>query len=112
MFVVVFAALLVVLDGATDAVLMTEVDKRVVTTAAAVVVAAPVTVGDVVAAPVPLDEGAATALLGSVSAPVPQGIAAPPGCVAFVGVVVAPESEAMAKRPVQVVFAAAGAVNW
>lgn len=108
-----FAALLGVLVGAAEGVLTMEVARPVVV---ADVGEALVTGGAPVGAPVvefvvPV-VGGGTALLGSVSAPVPQGIAAPPGCVAFVGGVVAPESDAMAKRPVQVVFAAAGAVNW
>ena len=35
---------------------------------------------------------------GSVRVPTPQGIAAPPGCVVFVGVVVLPSAPAMVKR--------------
>ena len=50
---------------------------------------------------------------GSVRVPTPQGIAAPPGCVAFVGVVVLPSAPAIVKRVVQVRFVgAAGVLNW
>ena len=101
LFAVVFPVLVLVLDGVEDAVLMTEVVSPVVVTLAVAAVVATVDEGVT-----PVEEVELT------SAPVPQGIASPSVCVAFVGVVVAPESEAMAKRPVQVVFAAAGAVNW
>ena len=49
----------------------------------------------------PRYDGAGTALDGSVRAPVPQGIAWPPGWVAFGAGTVAPVAEAMVKRPVQ-----------
>ena len=101
LFAVVFPVLVLVLDGVEDAVLMTEVVSPVVVTLVVAAVVATVDEGVTPAEEVELT-----------SAPVPQGIASPSVCVAFVGVVVAPESEAMAKRPVQVVFAAAGAVNW
>ncbi len=100
LFAVVFAVLLVVLDGVEDAVLMTEGVRPVVVTLAVAAVVATV------------DVGVTPAEVELTSAPVPQGIASPSVCVAFVGVVVAPESEAIAKRPVQVVLGAAGAVNW
>lgn len=57
-------------------------------------------------------DGAGTAVLGLVSAPVPQGIASPSGWVAFVGGVVAPVESAMANRPVHVWFGDAGEENW
>jgi hypothetical protein len=44
--------------------------------------------------------GGGVAWVGSTYAPVPHGKAAPPGCVAFVGGVVAPDAEAMVNRPV------------
>ena len=56
-------------------------------------------------------EGAATAVLGSVSAPVPQGIACPSGCVALGGETVEPSAPARAKRVVQVRFWPS-AENW
>ena len=46
-------------------------------------------------------DGGATALDGSVRAPVPQGIGWPPGWVAFGAGTVPPVAEAMVKRPVQ-----------
>jgi len=46
-------------------------------------------------------DGGGTALDGSVRAAVPQGIAWPPGWVAFGAGTVAPDAEAMVKRPVQ-----------
>jgi hypothetical protein len=46
-------------------------------------------------------DGGGTALEGSWSAPLPQGIAWPSGWVAFGGGTVAPVASAMAKRPVQ-----------
>lgn len=57
-------------------------------------------------------EGAGTAVDGSVSAPVPQGIASPSGWVAFGGGVVAPDELAMANRPVHERFVEAGEENW
>ena len=56
--------------------------------------------------------GAGVAVLGSVRAPVPQGMAAPPGWVEFVGGVVLPLASAMAKRVVHNVVDDAGEVNW
>jgi len=44
--------------------------------------------------------GAATAVEGSLRAPVPQGMAAPPGCVSFSGSVTSPVAEAIVKRVV------------
>jgi hypothetical protein len=62
-------------------------------------------------APVRYD-GAGTALVGSVRAPVPQGIASPSGWVGFVGGTVAPVESAMANRPVHVWFGDAAEENW
>jgi len=45
-------------------------------------------------------EGAGTAVDGSVSMPVPQGIASPSGWLEFAGGTVAPVESAMANRPV------------
>jgi hypothetical protein len=56
--------------------------------------------------------GAATAVLGSVRAPVPQGIASPSGWRALDGGTVLPPGPAMAKRPVQVWLGEAGELNW
>jgi len=58
-------------------------------------------------------DGSATALEGSTSLPVPQGITTPFSVVEFVAVVVAPVDEAMANRPVpvQVKFIDPGEVN-
>lgn len=60
------------------------------------------------------NEGAATALLGSTRAPTPQGIGSPEsGWAALAGGVVgAPVSDAMVKRPVHVMLGLWGAVNW
>lgn len=44
--------------------------------------------------------GAATAVEGSLRAPVPQAISAPPGCVSFSGSVVSPVADAIVKRVV------------
>lgn len=57
-------------------------------------------------------EGGGTAVEGSVRAPVPQGIAAPPGWELLVGGVDAPSAEAMVKRVVHCLTGALGAVNW
>lgn len=57
-------------------------------------------------------DGAGTALDGSASAPVPQAIGCPLGWTEFGGGTVAPVESAMANRPVQVRFGAAGDVNW
>jgi len=58
------------------------------------------------------EEGAATTLEGSTSAPFPQKILVPSASVVeFVAGVVAPVDEAIVNRPVQVTFAARGAVN-
>ena len=62
------------------------------------------------AAPPPLG-GAGVASAGLASAPVPQGMAAPPGCVGLVGGVVPPVASAMVNRVVQVRFVEAGEVN-
>jgi len=57
-------------------------------------------------------EGAGTAVAGSVSAPIPQGIGSPLGWVAFGAGVVAPLELAMANRPVQERFVEPAAENW
>lgn len=58
-------------------------------------------------------DGAGTAVDGSVSAPVPQGIGCPLGWFAFGGGTVAPVESAMANRPVHVrSVGAAGELNW
>jgi hypothetical protein len=57
-------------------------------------------------------EGAGTAVDGSVSAPVPQGIASPLGWFAFAGGTVAPVELAMANRVVHEWFWEAIEVNW
>jgi hypothetical protein len=56
--------------------------------------------------------GAATALVGSVRAPFPQGIGWPSGWLALGGGTVAPVASAMAKRPVQVRLFELGEENW
>jgi len=56
--------------------------------------------------------GAATALVGSVRAPVPQGIASPLGWLALGGGTITPVASAMAKRPVQVWVGELGELNW
>ena len=77
--------------------------------AAAVVAAATV----VAAEPPERCEGAATAVEGSTSAPVPQGMAKPSGWEAFAGSVVLPSAPAMVKRVVQVrAETFAGEENW
>jgi len=62
----------------------------------------------------PLGElyGGAVACVGSTYEPVPHGKAAPPGCVAFVGGVVAPDAEAIVNRPVHVSLVDDGDENW
>ena len=85
-----------VLEGVTE-----EEDDTLVVFVAVVMFLPPVRYG-----------GAATAVDGSASAPVPQGIASPSGWVAFGGGVVAPDELAMANRPVHERFAAAGEENW
>jgi len=58
-------------------------------------------------------DGGGTAVDGSTSAPVPQGIGCPLGWFAFGGGTVAPVELAMANRPVHVRFVgAAGELNW
>lgn len=57
-------------------------------------------------------DGGGTALDGSASAPVPQGIACPLGWTEFGGGTVVPDASAMANRPVHVRFGEAGEVNW
>ncbi len=57
-------------------------------------------------------DGAATALEGSASAPVPQAIGCPLGWAEFGGGTVTPVESAMANRPVHERFCAAGDVNW
>ena len=56
--------------------------------------------------------GGGTALEGSTSAPVPQGMSLPSGSVAFVGGVVLPFASAIAKRVVQSTVGDAEVVNW
>lgn len=56
--------------------------------------------------------GAGVALEGSTKAPVPQGIASPPGCVAFSGSTVLPVASAIVKRVVHVMLVVEGSVNW
>ncbi len=57
--------------------------------------------------------GAATAVDGSTSAPVPQGMFWPSGSFWFSGAVVLPSAAAIVKRVVQVRFAgSAGVENW
>jgi len=58
-------------------------------------------------------EGGGVPCDGSTSAPRPQGMASPSGCVAFGGGVLAPLELAMMKRPVQVRLAGSeGEENW
>jgi hypothetical protein len=56
--------------------------------------------------------GAGVAVVGSVSAPNPQGICSPVGWVAFAGGTVVPDELAMANRPVHERFEEAAEVNW
>jgi hypothetical protein len=56
--------------------------------------------------------GAGLASAGFTRAPVPHGMAAPPGWVVSEGGVVLPLASAIAKRVVQVRFFDAGDVNW
>lgn len=64
------------------------------------------------AAELPDSVGGGLASAGLVSAPVPQGMAWPPGCVAWGGGVVFPVVSAIAKRVVHRVVLEAGDVNW
>ena len=64
-------------------------------------------------APVPRYCGGGTTLDWSTSAPAPQGIFWPSGCVSFAGGVVVPSAGAIVKRVVHVRFlGAAGLENW
>jgi len=56
-------------------------------------------------------EGAGVAEDGSVSAPIPQGIDCPSGCVVLGAATVLPLASAMAKRVVQVLFGEDGSEN-
>jgi len=59
-----------------------------------------------------LKSGGGTAWDGLVSAPRPQAMAVPSGCVAFAAGVLFPSASAIVKRPVQVLFTASAAMNW
>ena len=106
-------------EGAADAVTKPEevLEAGPVAPAAEVVPAAAAEVVPAAAAVEPVEEeeryeGAATAVEGSTSAPVPHGMASPLGCVELAGSVVLPFASAIAKRVVQSTEDDAGVVNW
>lgn len=77
-----------------------------------VAASAPVALAAAVEAPLVRYEGAATAVEGSTSAPTPQGMAWPSGCVVLGAATTFPSVLPMANRVVQVRLAAPLAVNW
>ena len=63
-------------------------------------------------APLPRYCGGGTTLDWSTSAPAPQGIFWPSGCVSFAGGVVVPSAAAIVKRVVHVLFSESQDENW